>query len=393
MEKTEFWDEMRSDLCYNQKSRKEKGLMKKLGFGCMRLPLIGGPEGHVDMDHFKAMVDAYMASGYCYFDTAVVYLGGESETALREGLISRYPREQFVLTDKLSGSRFQSEADICPLFERQLRATGVEYFDYYLMHSQSAEVYEKFIGCNAYNVVRQLKKEGKIRHWGISFHDKPEVLERILSENPDIEVVQIQLNYLDYDDPSIEGGKVYEICRKFNKPIFIMEPVKGGALANLSEDAKTLLAALGDDSPASYALRYAAGFEGVEMVLSGMSTLDQVLDNIRVFDDLRPITGEEMEVLEQVRQKIRSENQIACTGCRYCVSGCPMKILIPDLFSCYNSKQRYESWGPEFYYDVHTLDRGKASDCIGCGKCEKICPQHLEVRKLLKITADAFETV
>ena len=365
--------------------------MKKLGFGCMRLPMIGGPEGTVDQEHFNRMIDRYLEEGFCYFDTAHVYIGGQSETALREGLVRRYPRESFILTDKLSGSQFQTEEDIRPLFQRQLEATGVDYFDYYLMHSQTAEVYQKFTRCNAYQVVKELKAAGKVRHIGISFHDKPQVLKQILTEHPEIEVVQIQFNYLDYDSPSIESGAVYQVCRDFHKPVFVMEPVKGGGLVNLPPEAEEIFRGLQGGSPASYAIRYAASFEGVEMVLSGMSTIEQMEDNLSYMKDFRPLEERELAAIEQVRQILKAENAIPCTGCRYCVAGCPKGILIPDLFSCLNTKRKYQDWGSDYYYGVHTRDRGKASDCIRCRRCERICPQHLSVPELLEQVTAAFE--
>lgn len=365
--------------------------MKKLGFGCMRLPMVKNTENQVDMCQFKAMVDAYMAGGFSYFDTAHVYLGGESEIALREGLVKRYPREQFFLVDKLSGSQFSSEAEIRPFLEKQLTACGVSYFDLYLMHSQSQEVYEKFLDCNAYETVRQLKREGKIRHWGISFHDKAAVLERILTDWPDIEVVQIQLNYLDYDDSGIEAGRVYEVCEKFHKPVLVMEPVRGGALSDLPPEGKQILDALGGGSPASYALRYAAEFPNVAVVLSGMSSEEQMQDNLHTFQNLKPLSEKEKAAIVQVRDIIRSSNAISCTACRYCVAGCPRGIPIPDIFSCYNSSVRYQDWGSSFYYEICTQGKGRASDCIQCGECEKICPQHLPIRQLLGDVTKTFE--
>ena len=364
--------------------------MKKLGFGCMRLPMIGGAEGVVDQAHFCRMIDAYMAAGFNYFDTARVYLGGQSETALRECLVKRYPRDSFVLTDKLSGSQFTSKEAIRPLFQAQLEALGVEYLDYYLMHSMSTESYEKFTKLDAFSVAAELKAEGKIRHLGISFHDKPEVLERILTEHPEVEVVQIQLNYIDFDDPSIQSGPVYEVCRKFQKPILVMEPVKGGALADLPEEADKLLRDLGG-SPASYALRYAASFPGVMMVLSGMSDTEQMADNLSTMTDPQPLSQQESQAIEAVRNILRSLDTVPCTGCRYCTPGCPRRIQIPDLFACLNTKRKYRDWNSDFYYSVHIKDHGKASDCIGCRQCERVCPQHLNITALLKEVTAAFE--
>lgn len=352
--------------------------------------MIGGAEGVVDQEHFCRMIDRYMDAGFNYFDTARVYLGGQSETALRECLVKRYPRSSFLLTDKLSGSQFATKDAIRPLFQQQLEATGVDYFDYYLMHSMSVESYEKFQRLEAFSVAAELRAEGKIRHLGISFHDKPQVLERILTEHPEIEVVQIQLNYIDYDDPSIQSGPVYEVCRRFGKPILVMEPVKGGALADLPPEAGHLLRSLGG-SPASYALRYAASFPGVIMVLSGMSDEDQMLDNLATMANPQPLNQQETAAIEQVRQILRSLDTVACTGCRYCTPGCPKNIQIPDLFACLNTKRKYQDWNSDFYYGVAVKGHGKASDCILCRQCERACPQHLPVTALLKQVTTAFE--
>ena len=364
---------------------------KRLGFGCMRLPMLGGAEGTVDLAQFSQMIDRYLAAGFGYFDTARVYLGGQSETALRECLVKRYPRDAFILTDKLSGSQFQCEADILPLFQSQLDAMGVTFFDYYLMHSQSAAVYEKFMNCNAYEVVRQLKAAGKIRHMGISFHDKAEVLEKILKEHPEIEVVQIQFNYLDVSSPSIDSMGVYEVCRRYQKPVFVMEPVKGGVLAQLPEQAQQLLQTLGTDQcPANYAIRYAASFEGVSMVLSGMSDLAQMDSNLAVMQSFQPLTEQEHQVLSRITEILKAQDMIQCTGCRYCTAGCPRRIRIPDLFSCANTKKRYGDWSSDYYYQLHTFEAGKPEDCIRCRKCERICPQHLQITELLQQVARLF---
>ena len=260
---------------------------KNFGFGCMRLPMKGS---EVDYAEFERMVDAFLAEGFNYFDTAHGYLSGKSETALRDCLVKRHPRESFILTDKLTEPYFQKEEDIRPFFESQLKACGVEYFDFYLMHAQSRENFEKFRRCRAYETAFDLKKEGKVRHVGISFHDTAEMLERILTQYPQIEVVQIQFNYLDYEDPAVQSRKCYEVCRKHGKPVIVMEPVKGGNLVNLPEDAKAVYARLGTASPASYAIRFAAGFEGMFMVLSGMSNMAQMQDNLSYMKNFRPLT-------------------------------------------------------------------------------------------------------
>lgn len=364
--------------------------MKKLGFGCLRLPIAGG---EVDQAQFDRMVDRFMEAGFCYFDTAHTYIGGKSETAVREGLVKRYPRQDFILANKLTTPLFKSREDIMPLFEEQLAACGVEYFDCYLMHGLSGRLYERFVESQAFDVVRGLKEDGRVRHIGISFHDKPDVLERILDAHPEIEVVQIQLNYLDHDDPVIEGGRVYKVCRRYGKPVIVMEPVRGGGLAKLPDAAQKYVDRLGGCSPASLALRYAASFEGVEMVLSGLSSEEQVDENIRTMKDLRPLNEQESAALERIKEVFRGMGLIPCTACRYCMPGCPQNILIPRLFACLNARKQFVDWDNSSSYEHYTGTKyGRASDCIGCGQCEEICPQHLPVAKLLGEVARMYDS-
>lgn len=365
--------------------------MKKLGFGCMRLPTRHGKENAVDHTRFRAMIDRFMEAGFCYFDTAHVYLGGNSETAIRDDLVARYPRDSFLLANKLSGSCFEKEEDIRPLFEKQLEACGVTYFDYYLMHALTEKTYKKFKDCNAFKVVKELKKEGKIKHFGISFHDKPEVLIRILRWNPDIEVVQIQLNYLDFDDPVIQSARLYEICQDKHKSVIVMEPVRGGVLAKVPDKAKKLFKELGKASPASYAIRYAASFPCVSVVLSGMSTLPQMSDNIACMKDFEPLSYEERKVVYRVRDIFKQESYNMCTGCRYCERGCPKNIPIPDVLACADTKRRFNDWGSDFYYNTAVDGKGRASDCIKCHRCEDICPQLLRVTALVNDAARLFD--
>ena len=361
---------------------------KKLGFGCMRLPM---KDEKVDHAAFCDMIDAFMEAGFCYFDTARGYHSGQSETALRECLVARYPRDRYVLVNKLSGSYFNTEEGILPFFESQLEACGVDYFDLYLMHAQDRKLYEKYKRCRAYETALALKEEGRIRHFGISFHDKAEVLEQILTEYPQIEAVQIQFNYADYEDASVQSRRVYEVCRKFGKPVIVMEPVKGGSLVRLPEEAQRILDDLKGGSAASYAIRFAAGFEGVEMVLSGMGSMEMVLDNTGYMKDFRPLDERERAAIDRVRDIFRQQGLVSCTACGYCLDGCPLRIPIPDLFACLNGRKVFHNWNTKYYYSVHTQDRGKAGDCIGCGRCEDICPQHLPIRELMKDVAREFE--
>ena len=362
---------------------------KNFGFGCMRLPMNGD---QVDIAETIRMVDEFLAQGFNYFDTAHGYIGGKSELALKECLTSRYPREAYSLTDKLTDSYFKTEADIRPFFESQLEACGVDYFDFYLMHAQNADNFKKFKACRAYETAFALKAEGRIRHVGLSFHDRAEVLDQILTEYPQVEVVQIQFNYLDYDDIAVQSRKCYEVCRKHGKPVLVMEPVKGGSLVNLPEEAKKVLDDLHGGSPASYAIRFAAGFPGMMMVLSGMSNMEQMKDNLSYMRDFKPLNETELAAVNKVQEIFHKMNMIPCTACRYCVEGCPKQISIPDLFAIMNIKQLHHDWNADYYYEeVHTAPGRRASDCLKCGKCEKICPQHLPIRKLLEEVAKEFD--
>lgn len=364
-------------------------IKKNFGFGCMRLPMNGE---EVDMEQTKRMVDTFLDRGFNYFDTAHGYIQGKSETALKTALTSRYPREKYILTDKLTDCFFKTQADIRPFFESQLEACGVDYFDFYLMHAQNETSFAHFKACRAYETAFQLKAEGKVRHVGISFHDRAEVLEQILTEYPQVEAVQIQFNYVDYEDLAIQSRRCYEVCRKFGKPIIVMEPVKGGSLVNLPEEAKKVLEDLRGGSPASYAIRFAAGFPGIRMVLSGMSDMEQMLDNTSFMADFQPLNEKEMAAIQKVREIFRAKDMIPCTACRYCIDGCPQHISIPDLFAVMNTKQIHKNWDADrCYSEVHTATGSRASDCLECGKCEKACPQHLPIRQLLKDVAKAFE--
>ena len=361
---------------------------KNFGFGCMRLPRKG--DG-IDYDEFNRMIDTFIENGFNYFDTAHGYHDGKSETALRDCLVKRYHRDKYIFANKLTDFCFKSEADVKPFVESQLALCGVEYFDFYLMHAQNRGNYQYFRDCRAYEQAFELKEQGKLRHIGISFHDTADVLESILKDYPQLEFVQIQLNYVDFNDQAIQSKKCYDVCRKYNKPVIVMEPVKGGNLVNLPSDAKKYFDAIGDSSYASYAIRFAAGFDGVFMVLSGMSDLGQMKDNISFMKDFKPLDAREMDAVAKVCAVFKGMNLIACTACRYCTAGCPKNIPIPDLFACMNTRTIYHDWNANYYYDIHTAKSGKASECVKCGKCEISCPQHLSIRALLDDVAKEFE--
>lgn len=362
------------------------------GFGCMRLPM---KNGSVDYDEFKKMADTFIDAGFNYFDTAHGYIGGQSETAIGDCVSSRYDRSKFLLTNKLTDPYFNKQEDIRPFFMKQLEWCKVDYFDFYLMHAQDRNNYQKFKKCKAYETAYELKKEGYIKHFGISFHDKAEVLDMILSEHPEIEIVQIQFNYVDYEDASVESKKVYEVCEKYNKPVIVMEPVKGGSLVNLPEEANKVLRELNGGSNASYAIRFAASFKNMAMVLSGMSNMEQMEDNISAMKDFKPLSDTEMKAINKVCEIFKGLNLIPCTSCRYCIeeNTCPMGIRIPDMFSSLNAHEAFHNWNTKFYYEsVITGDgHGKASECIKCGMCESVCPQHLHIRDLLEQVASVFE--
>lgn len=368
--------------------------MKKLGFGCMRLPVIDGDQNKIDIEEFKKMVDLFQSRGFTYYDTAYVYHGGKSEEAVREALVKRYPRDAFTITTKMPMMKVETREDLARIFDEQLERLGVEYIDYYWLHALNATRYELVQKLKAFEFICQKKAEGKIKHVGFSFHDGPAVLEKILCEHPEVEYVQLQINYIDWYSPTVCGKQCYEIATRHNKPVIVMEPVKGGALAKAPQSVETMFKNHNPDaSVASWAVRYAASLENVLTVLSGMSDMAQVDDNTAYMCNFKPLDDKERALVELAASVIKDETVIPCTACRYCVDGCPKKIAIPDYFTLYNENKRANglSTAP-YYYNVYGERGGKPSQCVQCGLCEKVCPQRLEIRSHLKEVAKTFET-
>ena len=365
--------------------------MPKLGFGLMRLP---EKDGAIDLARVNDMVDRYMKAGMNYFDTAYVYHGGKSEVAARECLVKRYPRDSFMLATKLPAWEIKKEADIERIFREQQERAGVDYFDFYLLHSiedgSNYDVYEKY-DCFSWGL--RAKEQGRIKHLGFSFHGTPELLEQVLDKHPEMEFVQIQLNYLDRTNPVVHSQKLYDILHARNIPIIVMEPVRGGMLANMAPDIEAKFKARQPDkSVASWALRYVASLPGVMTTLSGMSTEEQMDDNIRTFTDFEPIADDEMKIIDEVTDAILSIPQIGCTACKYCTDGCPMHISIPDVFRTINTLRRYpDDWRAKNFYSGVASRGGKAADCVECGQCEGVCPQHLPIIKLMKEAAEILD--
>ncbi len=369
---------------------------KKLGFGLMRLPLTDpNDEGAIDIELTKKMVDKFIERGFTYFDTAWMYCGFNSENAVKKAIVERYPRDSFTLADKLHAGFIQTAADCDRIFNEQLKKTGAGYFDYYLLHDIGVHHYDIYTRLGCFDWIIEKKKQGLVKKIGFSFHDSAELLDRVLTEHPEFEFVQLQINYLDWESTAIQSRLCYETATRHGKPIIVMEPVKGGTLARVPEKIEKAFKAHSPDmSVPSWAIRFAAGLDNVFMVLSGMSDMAQLLDNIGYMENFEPLSEDGLALVKAAADEINSNIVVPCTGCSYCTDGCPMRIAIPRYFSLYNAdmQQRDKDWTPQCeYYMNLTKNFGKASECIECGQCEGVCPQHLPIIKYLKDVAENFE--
>jgi predicted aldo/keto reductase-like oxidoreductase len=360
----------------------------KLGFGFMRLPRAGFG---FDIEQIKKMVDAYLAAGFTYFDTAYIYMG--SEEAMNQALVSRHPRDKYTIASKLPMMMIKSAEEMQTYFETSLQRLGTDYIDFYLLHGLGEKTNEKAEELGAWDFVKKLKAEGKVRHYGFSFHDTPEALDTILTRHPDAEFVQLQINYLDWESEDVQSRRLYEVARKHNIPITIMEPLKGGLLA--SEDSaisEILKKANPNASVASWAVRFAATLEGVITMLSGMSTFEQLEDNLKTCKDLKPLSKDEMDLVLKAAETLRSVPRVPCTGCRYCVENCPQKINIPALMDLYSNYLVYKSTAnSDMSFMFATMNAGKPSDCITCRICEGHCPQKITIPDILEKMVPLYE--
>lgn len=368
--------------------------IKKLGFGLMRLPRIAGSEDVIDIEQTKQMVDEFLAAGFTYFDTAWAYAG--SEEAIRKALVERYPRDKFQLATKNAAwINCKTKDDAIKQYETSLRLSGAGYFDFYLLHNLGQKRTKYFEDFGLWDYFLGEKEKGKIKHLGFSFHSTAEELEEILNKHPEAEFVQLQINYADWESNSIQSRKCYEAARKHGKPVIIMEPVKGGNLATPPESVEKIFKAADPDaSCASWAVRFAADLEGVITVLSGMSNIEQMRDNLSYMKDFRHLTPEQKKVIEAVSEALSKIPVVPCTTCNYCAKVCPMNIGISGSFGALNMYTLYGNYDlatNREYFDVVMQGHKKAAECIKCGACEAVCPQHIEIRKELERVAETFK--
>ena len=363
----------------------------RLGFGLMRLPK--NPDGSIDIPQVCEMADHFIAAGGTYFDTAYVYDNGASEAAFRAAVAERYPRDAYTLATKLNAMiPGLDEAAAKKEFDTSLERTGAGYFDYYLLHAIQRSNIQKYNDFHIWDYVADKKEKGLVKHYGFSFHADPVLLEELLKAHPEIDFVQLQINYADWENPGVASRRNWELCMEYGKPVVIMEPVKGGILADPIPEVKEILKQVNPDASfASWALRFATGLDNILAVLSGMSSLAQMDDNLRQMTPFKPLDEAEREAIARAQKALDAAKMIPCTACHYCTEGCPMQIPIPEIFTVYNRKEGSPHFRTVREYTIVTTDRGKASDCVQCGQCEGACPQHLEIISLLEKCREAME--
>lgn len=373
--------------------------MKKLAFGMMRLPVLDeNDDSSVDFEQVNEMADLFIEKGFTFFDTAFPYHMGNSEIAFRKAVVERYPRDSYVIADKLPLFLITSEDQLEPIFSKQLERTGVDYFDYYLLHNASGFSEAGFLDVDSFSFAKKKKEEGKIKHLGLSTHANAEYLDNLLTIHPEMEFVLLQINYLDWESDGIESKKCYEVACKHNIPVLVMEPLKGGFLADIPPEAEKLMKDYNPDaSVISWALRFVASLDNVCMILNGASSLEQLAENIGDFENFTPLNEEEYKILEEVREIINSNITVECTKCKYCLDACPEDINIPKIFDLYNAEKIIDlgNWTPvgNAYVNYSKLPGvGLASDCTECGMCVEECPQHIDIPEVMKDVVKTFET-
>ena len=366
----------------------------KLGFGFMRLPLTNDNSSEIDYEKVNELVDCFISNGGSYFDTGYNYHNGKSEEAIRKCIIERYPRDKVQIADKMPIYSMNLNDKPETIFNTQLERCGVEYFDYYLVHN-TANIFYNGIAkkLKVFDFIRDVKEQGLIKHMGISHHDTPEVLKQVLDENPDIEFVQLQINYVDWLNHSVEAKECYELVEDYGMDVFVMEPLKGGNLINVPENVNNLFKSYNQESPVNWALSYVLNLNSVKMVLSGMSELKHIKENSEVIKNFNGLNKDELNIISQAREMINDSIAIPCTYCDYCADHCPKSIPISKYFSIYNDEKSstVNQQLNYLYYSNYAEKYAKASECIKCGSCEKVCPQHIQISEKLENVSDLFE--
>lgn len=371
--------------------------MKKMGFGLMRLPQTDKDKPEtINQEQVNKMTELFLEKGYTYFDTAYPYHNGKSEIALKEALKNHH-RESYIVADKLPIFAITKEEEVEPIFKEQLERCGVEYFDYYLLHNISPFSEAGYIDVDSYKFLKQQKDAGKIKKLGFSSHGDAKYIEKYLQKYPDMDFIQLQINYLDWESQTIESKKCYEVAKKHDLEVIVMEPLKGGFLANIPEDANDLIKKFNPIlTPVELALRFVANLDNVFMVLCGVSSYKQMEENIEIFENMQPLSKEELDLIKQVSELINSKIIVPCTKCNYCINECPVNINIPYVFDLYNSEKLLNEDGFTTYQVTYinymkNKKNGPASACIDCGKCVEKCPQQINIPQVMKDVVESLE--